>query len=425
MIVKLFKSNKQPIQKAFAYFLNGRVENNTARLLWGNRDFAELLTNHQSSSVKYFSGCLSFKEEPRHFSEQDKYGIMNEFMCAIMSHEDIRARVNWTWIEHTDKGRLELNFVVNTRFLEPIGHIKQYNFFCKNHFQTIDAFQDFIDAKYHCASWKTTKPNLHRHHLNAKQSKTFNHEILQYMVENIIMDHSELKTRSDLVTHLKLVGFNVSREVRGSISVLPEHSSKPIRLSIAHDVSLDDYRQKLMAFMHNEAERLFDLNQIDDLKEKLEICKQRTYAFEQKRYFKQHENAVQSCKPVLPSSQKRKQASCQWYIKTENCQKQSEKFSNSLKNQEKHIKICFSSSYHPMVNQDTLIDELNEEEYTKYMTGVQKWLIEEAAKSFGWTAYLHSWWQSVDSGTVEYAHHFDRVEEKQQRSDRKAQKSFM
>ena len=138
MIVKFFKSNKQPIQNAFAYFLNERVESNTARLLSGSLGLAEMLAENHRSSVKYFSGCLSFKEPPEHFSEQDKYEIMDEFMQAIMPNQEIRERINWTWIEHTDKGRLELNFVVNTRFLEPIGKIKQYNFFCKHHLQTID-----------------------------------------------------------------------------------------------------------------------------------------------------------------------------------------------------------------------------------------------------------------------------------------------
>lgn len=394
MIVKFFKSNKQPIQKAFAYLLNVRVENNTAKLLWGNRELAEILADNQTSSIKYFSGCLSFKEAPSYFNEHEKYEIIDEFMKAIMPHEEIRERINWTWIEHTDKGRLELNFVVNTRFLEPIGNIKQYNFFCKNHFQTIDTFQDFIDVKYNCISWKSAQPNIYKHHLNARKDKTFNHEMLQYMIENIIIENPTLETREDLITYLKEVGFNVSRAVRGSISILPEYSSKPIRLSIPQDVSLLEYRQKIIFSLQNQLDDFPKQNQIQDLKEKLELCKQRTYTFEQKRYFKKLKVSSMPQKTVsIRQKIGKEHRSCLKHI---NHQNQSEKFSNSLKNQEKHIKTCFSTSHNPLMNHGQPIDELSEEEYAKYIIRIQKWLIEEASKSFGEIAYFYLWKQSIE-----------------------------
>lgn len=403
MIVKFFKSNKQPIQKAFAYFLNERVESNTAKLLSGNRDFAEMLADSQHSLVKYFSGCLSFKEAPEHFSERDKDEIMSEFMCAIIPDERIRERMNWTWIEHTDKGRLELNFVVNTRFLEPIGNIKQYNFFCKHHLQTIDAFQDWVDAKYVCASWKNAPANLYRHHLNTRQSKTLNHEILQYMIENIILEKTDLETRDDLVKYLEQVGFHVSREVRGSISILPDNSSKPIRLSIAKDVSLDEYRQKLIDSMQYQSVDVAKSQHIQYLKDRLEMCKQTTSAYAQQRYFKHSERIVKtnaSCH--LMYSTKQSKPNMRVHAKFEKHENQQEEPIISFKIQEKHIKSCFSSSYHPIMNHDMPIDELSEEEYAKYIIRVQKWLIDEAAKSFGWIGYIQSWAQSIEQQSVHH-----------------------
>ena len=402
MIVKFFKSNKQPIQNAFAYFLNERVESNTARLLSGSLGLAEMLAENQRSSVKYFSGCLSFKEPPEHFSEQDKYEIMDEFMQAIMPNQEIRERINWTWIEHTDKGRLELNFVVNTRFLESIGKIKQYNFFCKHHLQTIDAFQDWVDAKYGCESWKNAPANVYRHHLNTRQSKTFNHEMLQYMIENIILENPDLETRDDLVKYLEQVGFHVSREVRGSISILPDNSSKPIRLTITKDVSLDEYRQKLIDSMKHQAVDVAKSQHIQSLKDRLEMCKQTTSAYTQQRYFKHSEHIVKtnaSCHLTYSTKQSKPM---RVYTKFEKHENQQEEPITLFKIQEKHIKSCFSSSYHPIMNHDMPIDELSEEEYAKYIMRVQKWLIDEAAKAFGWIGYIQSWAQSIEQQSVQH-----------------------
>ena len=73
-----------------------------------------------------------------------------------------------------------------------------------------------------------------------------------------------------------------------------------------------------------------------------------------------------------------------------------------FKIQEKHIKSCFSSSYHPIMNHDMPIDELSEEEYAKYIMRVQKWLIDEAAKAFGWIGYIQSWAQSIEQQSVQH-----------------------
>ncbi|ULJ63743.1 hypothetical protein [Wielerella bovis] len=108
------------------------------------------------------------------------------------------------------------------------------------------------------------------------------------MIKKIILDNEQLKTRADLVVFLKENGFNVSREVKGSISILPENEKKPIRISISVHASLDELRQKFQQSQHVTQNHNHDIDesQLIVLKQQLEKCKQRTYEHDRKRYFK-------------------------------------------------------------------------------------------------------------------------------------------
>lgn len=297
MIVKFFKSNRNPINQAFNYLLNDRVKNQTAEVIFGDAEFATLLAQ-QTENIAYFSGCLSFKETPDMISQADQYQIIQEFMSAIIPDEQIRNQTNWTWIRHTDKNRLELNFVLNAQFLQPIGNAKKYNFFCQHHMHTIDAFQDYIDAKFNCASWKEAPPNLQKTKFENSLTKTFSSEMLKLMIEKVILDNEQLKTRADLVVFLKEHGFHVSREVKGSISILLENEKKPIRITIDVHASLDELRQKFKQSYQSNSNNQKNINemQLALLKQKLEQCKQRTKENDRKRYFKS--NNSKESKPI-------------------------------------------------------------------------------------------------------------------------------
>jgi hypothetical protein len=54
-------------------------------------------------------GVLSFEEA--NLEEQQKQEIMQSFEETLLAGLD-RDQYDITWIEHTDKGRLELNFVI-------------------------------------------------------------------------------------------------------------------------------------------------------------------------------------------------------------------------------------------------------------------------------------------------------------------------
>lgn len=54
-------------------------------------------------------GCLSFEE--KNIDENIKKELMESFENALLTPE-MQGRYNILWVEHTDKGGLELNFVI-------------------------------------------------------------------------------------------------------------------------------------------------------------------------------------------------------------------------------------------------------------------------------------------------------------------------
>lgn len=250
MIVTFFKSNRNDIRQAFGYLLNNRVEEKTSRILSGDVAEAVKIANTTKNKIKYYSGVLSFKENPDFLSIKQKYEIIDAFEKTMVPYESLREKLNWTWIEHSDKGRLELNFVLNTKFDDIEGKIKPetFNFFHKHNQTRLSIFQDFVDLKYGCASAKDGKPSL-----ELLKTKNFNKEKnntnINDFLDNIILKNPNLKTRDDLIQYIKNHESDkifVSRTSKNFFSLTKTGEKKPTRFTIKNDVNLDSYREKLM-----------------------------------------------------------------------------------------------------------------------------------------------------------------------------------
>ena len=254
MIVKMFKSNKQPIKRAFNYLLNQRVNDNTAKLLKGNRELAESLEKLSTAKTKYFSGVLSFAEREKRFTEEEKMEIIEAFEKTFCPDDYLRERLNFTWIQHTDKKRLELNFVVNSTFRNDPDKLlkdkKEFYHWHKPQIKRFDAFRDFIDAKYGLAS---VHDNGSQHIFTMPDYQIKSRDDVETLVEMVLRANMKsnsklIASRSELIAGMKKFNINVSRETKGSISVLPEGSKKPIRIKIPEnaDVSVfDEMREKI------------------------------------------------------------------------------------------------------------------------------------------------------------------------------------
>lgn len=109
MIVKMNRKSRGR-KGVVEYLLNEREKKGTALTLRGNPEITRSLIKTNERKHKYLSGGLMFAKE-EHLNAKQKKQIMNDFegilFAGISSNQ-----YNILWVEHHDKGRLELNFVV-------------------------------------------------------------------------------------------------------------------------------------------------------------------------------------------------------------------------------------------------------------------------------------------------------------------------
>ena len=114
MIVKFFTNGTGGSKGVFDYLLKDKEQPDGKRLgaevLRGDIDNQALLIDSLDFKQKYTSGCLSFTESADEVTTAQKNALMDGFEETIRAGLDV-DRVAVSWIEHRDKGRLELNFV--------------------------------------------------------------------------------------------------------------------------------------------------------------------------------------------------------------------------------------------------------------------------------------------------------------------------
>ena len=308
MIVTFFKSNRNDIRQAFGYLLNNRVEEKTSRILSGDVAEAVKIANTTKNKIKYYSGVLSFKENPDFLSIKQKYEIIDAFEKTMVPYESLREKLNWTWIEHSDKGRLELNFVLNTKFDDVEGKIKPetFNFFHRHNQTRLSVFQDFIDLKYGCASAKDGKPSLEL--LKTKKfNKEKNNTNLNDFLDNIILKNPKLKTRDDLLSHLETHEsdkFKITRTSKNFFSLTQIGEKKPTRITIKNDINLDEYREKLVnnQFGLENSKVSADL---DGIKEKLAELNKITAQKQREKYYGEYSATSTNSKQHIENVRKK------------------------------------------------------------------------------------------------------------------------
>lgn len=224
MLVKYFKYGSGNGKSAFDYLLNHRVEDGTSRVLRGNADFTLSLIQSLNTKKKYKSGCLSFEEKD--IVAKDKEEIMNLFEETIFPGIAKENR-NIVWIEHTDKGRLELNFVIPRVELSTFKAFNPY--FHKADKKRFSLFRDYVNTRY-----KFSNP------MDPKKEQTLqlgdivkyskNEQIKQldaYLLS--LIERNALKNRDELIYELKSIGYEITRTGKEYISIKTK-DTKAIRL---------------------------------------------------------------------------------------------------------------------------------------------------------------------------------------------------
>ncbi|GAA9342114.1 hypothetical protein TH0551_15000 [Helicobacter pylori] len=238
------------------YLLNERVEQGTARVLKGDANLTKSLLLSLTQKHKACVGCLSF-EEPN-IDESLKYELMESFENALLT-ESMQNRYNILWVEHTDKGRLELNFVIPR-----IDLITQKAFTPYYHsadITRIDIWKDYINLKHAFTNPKDLEKqhNIQHHNTKTPQGK----ELLETYekLDKLIQDNlgTLFNSRDDIINFLKDNQCEVTRQGKDYISVkLPnEPKTKRLKGFYYHETfrTIADIREQLSEIRQRESQR--------------------------------------------------------------------------------------------------------------------------------------------------------------------------
>ncbi|GAA7990171.1 hypothetical protein HpMS52_14560 [Helicobacter pylori] len=238
------------------YLLNERVEQGTAKVLKGDANLTKSLLLSLTQKHKACVGCLSFEES--NINDGLKYELMESFENALLTQE-MQWRYNILWVEHTDKGRLELNFVIPKIDL---GRQKAFNpYYHKVDLKRIDTWKDCINLKHNFTNPKDLEK---QHNIQQHQTKNpKNKELLATYekLDKLIQDNlgKLFNSREDIINFLKANQCEVTRQGKDYISVkLPnEPKAKRLKGFYYHETfrTIADIREQLSEAKQRESQR--------------------------------------------------------------------------------------------------------------------------------------------------------------------------
>ncbi len=298
------------------YLLNERVKQGTARVLKGDANLTKSLLLSLTQKHKACVGCLSFEES--NIDESLKYELMESFENALLT-ESMQNRYNILWVEHTDKGRLELNFVIPKIDLEKQKAFNPY--YHKVDLKRIDTWKDCINIKHNFTNPKDIEK---QHNIQQYQTKNpQNKELLATYekLDKLIQDNlgKLFNSRDDIINFLKDNQCEVTRQGKDYISVkLPnEPKTKRLKGFYYHETfrTIADIREQLSEIRQRESQRERSNNQRDsdnhtELLRELENKLHRHIEYKQRYYEKLYQSISKDPrepKEQLPGSRESQQ----------------------------------------------------------------------------------------------------------------------
>lgn len=225
MIVQVFNRGSGGGSGPVDYLLGKGLDREGATLLRGDLEQVKELIDSSRYAKKYTSGVLSFQEE--NLPEKDKQALMDSFEKALLSGLE-KDQYSILWVEHRDKDRLELNFVVPNVELQTGKRLQPY--YDKADRPRINAWKDIQNITYglHDPNDPANRQTLTRPK-DLPRDKEAALEAINNGLLNLVQS-GEVKSRDDVVKALTGAGFTVARQTKNSISIADPDGGKNIRL---------------------------------------------------------------------------------------------------------------------------------------------------------------------------------------------------
>lgn len=225
MIVKFFGNRGGGSAKASMDYLRGKDrEREGATVLKGDPDLSQSIAESLEFKNNYTVGCLSFEE--RDLPMKEKREIMEKFEKTMFAglKED---QYNIAWIEHTDKGRLELNFYIPNVEMTTQKRLQPY--YDRADRPLVDTFKKVVNQEY-----GLTNPDAPEKRQLLKMDLTTPRSVkeLKESVNSLIADRvgkGEIKSQEEIVGIFEKAGLEVTRATKKSISIKNPDGGRNIR----------------------------------------------------------------------------------------------------------------------------------------------------------------------------------------------------
>ncbi len=179
----------------------------------------------------YNAGVLSFEEKD--IDEDLKNKIMSDFEEMMFSEIDPNNRPPVLWVQHQDKGRLELNYLTFNALADKRAYKTYYHYSDKKLF---NAFCEVVNYENNISSVIDVK----NHHERDKLVNTLNNKIPQHKkkIINELQEEvmakiitNEINNRNELIDFLtKEKNIIINRKGDNYISIKFSPEDKPVRL---------------------------------------------------------------------------------------------------------------------------------------------------------------------------------------------------
>jgi len=225
MIVKIFSNKGGGSPKASIDYLLGKDrQREGAKVLSGDPELSRSIAESLEFKNRYTVGCLSFEE--REISPKAKIEIMEKFEKTIFAGME-KDQYNITWIEHSDKNRVELNFFMPNVELRTDKRLQPY--YDRADRPLTDNFQTVINHEYGLSD-----PHAFEKKQLLKIDLDTPRPVAEFKkdVHELILNHvakGEIKSQENLVEIFTNAGLEVSRATGKSISIKNPDGGRNIR----------------------------------------------------------------------------------------------------------------------------------------------------------------------------------------------------
>ena len=225
MIIKIHSRGSGSGSGPVDYLLGKDRDREDARLDRGDPEEMVQLIDSTHFAQKYTSGVLSFAEHD--LQEHQKQKIMDSFERTLLPGLD-KDQYSILWVQHLDKDRLELNFVVANVELQSGKRLQPY--YDKVDRPRLNAWKDLVNDHYklHDPNDPLNKRELCTPNNLPKAKEAVAHAITDGLLN--IVESGNLKSRDDVITTLENAGFEIARKTPKSISIKDPEGGRNIRL---------------------------------------------------------------------------------------------------------------------------------------------------------------------------------------------------